>query len=97
MWLGNKRSVEAIIKDRIDFNIPRSKSINDIKVQTEFKSPLYAPIKKDSKIGVLSVSIKGSRTIKYDLYAKENIDQVGYIRKIKRILEYKINNLLNQI
>jgi D-alanyl-D-alanine carboxypeptidase (penicillin-binding protein 5/6) len=97
VWLGNKRSVEAIIKDRIDFNIPRSKSINDIKVQTEFKSPLYAPIKKDSKIGVLSVSIKGSRTIKYDLYAKENIDKVGYIRKIKRILEYKINNLLNQI
>jgi D-alanyl-D-alanine carboxypeptidase (penicillin-binding protein 5/6) len=97
VWLGNKRSVEAIIKDRIDFNIPRSKSINDIKVQTEFKSPLYAPIKKDSKIGVLSFSIKGSRTIKYDLYAKENIDKVGYIRKIKRILEYKINNLLNQI
>jgi D-alanyl-D-alanine carboxypeptidase (penicillin-binding protein 5/6) len=97
VWLGNKRSVEAIIKDRIDFNIPRSKSINDIKVQTEFKSPLYAPIKKDSKIGVLSVSIKGSRTLKYDLYAKENIDKVGYIRKIKRILEYKINNLLNQI
>lgn len=95
VWLGNQKNVEAVIKESVDFNIPRNKSIDDIKVQTEFKSPLNAPIKKDSKIGVLSVEIKGLKTIKYDLYAKENVDKVGYIRKIKRILEYKIKNLLN--
>ena len=92
VWLGNKSKVEAIIKDRIDFNIPHNKSIEDIKIRTEFKSPLYAPIKKDSKIGTLFVEIKGIKTIKYDLYAKENIDKVGYIRKIKRVLEYKAKN-----
>jgi D-alanyl-D-alanine carboxypeptidase (penicillin-binding protein 5/6) len=95
VWLGNKKNVEAVIRESVDFNIPRNKSIDDIKVQTEFKSPLNAPIKKDSKIGVLSVEIKGLKTIKYDLYAKENVDKVGYIRKIKRILEYKIKNFLN--
>ena len=95
VWLGNQKNVEAVIKESVDFNIPRNKSIDDIKVQTEFKSPLNAPIKKDSKIGVLSVEIKGLKTIKYDLYAKENVDKVGYIRKIKRILEYKIKNFLN--
>ena len=95
VWLGNKKDVEAIIKEQVNFNLPRNKSINDIKVQTEFKSPLNAPIKKDTKIGILSVEIKGLKTIKYDLYAKETVDKVGYIRKIKRILEYKIKNLLN--
>ena len=95
VWLGNKRNVEAVIKESVDFNIPRNKSIDDIKVQTEFQNPLNAPIKKDAKIGVLSVEIKGLKTLKYDLYAKENVDKVGYIRKIKRILEYKIKNLLN--
>jgi len=95
VWLGNKKNVEAIIKEQVNFNLPRNKSIDDIKVQTEFKSPLNAPIKKDAKIGILSVEIKGLKTIKYDLYAKESIDKVGYIRKIKRILEYKIKNLLN--
>jgi D-alanyl-D-alanine carboxypeptidase (penicillin-binding protein 5/6) len=89
VWLGTKRRVEAIIKDQIDFNIPRNKSTEDIKIHTEFKSPLYAPVEKDSKIGTLFVEIKGLKTIKYDLYAKENIDKVGYIRKIKRVLEYK--------
>jgi len=92
VWLGNKKDVEAIIKEQVNFNLPRNKSINDIKVQTEFKSPLNAPIKKDTKIGILSVEIKGLKTIKYDLYAKETVDKVGYIRKIKRILEYKIKN-----
>ena len=96
VWLGNKRNVEAVIKESVDFNIPRNKSIDDIKVQTEFQNPLNAPIKKDAKIGVLSVEIKGLKTLKYDLYAKENVDKVGYIRKIKRILEYKIKNLLNK-
>ena len=92
VWLGNKRKVGAIIKDKIDFNIPYNKSIDDIKIHAEFKSPLYAPIKKDSKIGTLYVEIKGIKTMKYDLYAKENIDKVGYIRKIKRVLEYKAKN-----
>ena len=92
VWLGTKRRVEAIIKDQIDFNIPRNKSTEDIKIHTEFKSPLYAPVEKDSKIGTLFVEIKGLKTIKYDLYAKENIDKVGYIRKIKRVLEYKAKN-----
>ncbi len=96
VWLGNQRNVDAIIKEQIDFNIPRTKSINDIKVNAKFKTPLYAPIKKDEKIGILSVEIKGLKIMEYDLYAKENVDKVGYIRKIKRVLEYKINNLLNQ-
>lgn len=96
VWLGNQRNVDAIIKEQIDFNIPRTKSINDIKVNAKFKTPLYAPIKKDEKIGILSVEIKGLKILEYDLYAKENVDKVGYIRKIKRVLEYKINNLLNQ-
>ena len=67
----------------------------DVIVYNAETNTIEKQIKKDAKIGVLSVEIKGLKTLKYDLYAKENVDKVGYIRKIKRILEYKIKNLLN--
>ena len=95
-WLGNKKYVQAVIKENINFNIAREKSISDIKVKANFKSPLLAPIEKNSKVGVLTVEIKGLKKMHYDLYSKEKIDKVGYIRKIKRILEYKLSKFIKK-
>jgi len=97
VWLGNYKKVEAIINEDVSFNMPRDKSINDIKITAKFKSPILAPLKKDAKIGVLTINIKGMNSMKFDLLAKENIDKVGFIRKIKRIIEYHINKFLKYI
>ncbi len=94
VWLGNYRKVEATINDNVAFNIPRNKSVDDIKISAKFKSPLFAPIKKNAKVGELIINIKGMDTMKYELFAKEKIDKVGFIRKIKRIIEYYINKIL---
>ena len=40
----------------------------------------------------MQININGYETKNFDIFAKENIDKVGFIRKIKRILEYKIKN-----
>jgi D-alanyl-D-alanine carboxypeptidase len=61
-------------------------------VEVKYKSPLNAPIKKNEVIGTMQINIEGYESKNYDIFAKENIDKVGFIRKIKRILEYKINN-----
>jgi D-alanyl-D-alanine carboxypeptidase (penicillin-binding protein 5/6) len=97
VWLGNYRKVEAVINEEVSFNIPRNKSINDIKITAKYKSPLIAPLKKNTKIAVLTINIKGMDQLKYDLYTKEKIDKVGFIRKIKRIIEYYINKILKFI
>jgi len=97
VWLGNYRKVEATINDNVAFNIPRNKSVDDIKISAKFKSPLFAPIKKNAKVGELIINIKGMDTMKYELFAKEKIDKVGFIRKIKRIIEYYINKILKFI
>ena len=92
VWLGNKKQIKGIINQSINFNVNREINIDDIKVEIKYKSPLYAPIKKNDVIGTMQININGYETKNFDIFAKENIDKVGFIRKIKRILEYKIKN-----
>lgn len=92
VWLGNKKQIKGIINQSINFNVNREIDIDDIKVEIKYKSPLYAPIKKNDVIGTMQININGYETKNFDIFAKENIDKVGFIRKIKRILEYKIKN-----
>ena len=92
VWLGNKKQIKGIINQPINFNVNREINIDDIKVEIKYKSPLYAPIKKNDVIGTMQININGYETKNFDIFAKENIDKVGFIRKIKRILEYKIKN-----
>lgn len=93
-WLGDKNKVEAIIKEPIVFNIPRTKSVDDIKVSAKFNSPIYTPIYKDKIIGILNVEVKGLKTFKYNLHAKEKVDKVGGLTRVKRLMEFRINNFL---
>lgn len=94
VWLGNKKQVKAIINESVNFNVSRDINISDIKVEVKYKSPLNAPIKKNEVIGTMQIDIEGYESKNFDIFAKENIDKVGFIRKIKRILEYKVKNHL---
>jgi len=101
VWLGNKKQIKTIVKEDISFNIPRDIDVENIKVELKYLTPLNAPIKKDEVVGTLQINIEGYESKNFDIYAKENIDKVGFIRKIKRILEFKINkyfpNLIHKL
>ena len=94
-WLGTSSEIEAVAHQEISFNIPKEKSVDSIKVRVEYKGPLYAPIAKGAKIATLFVDVAGYKTFEYSLFAKENIDKVGYLRRMKQILRYKIANFIN--
>ncbi|MFM6973374.1 MAG: D-alanyl-D-alanine carboxypeptidase family protein [Alphaproteobacteria bacterium] len=96
VWLGNKKQINGVINKSVNFNVRREVNLNDIKVEVKYKSPLNAPIKKNEVIGAIQIKIEGDQAKNFDIFAKENIDKVGFIRKIKRILEYKINNQINR-
>ena len=94
-WLGTSSEIEAVAHQEISFNIPKEKSVDSIKVRVEYKGPLYAPIAKGAKIATLFVDVAGYKTFEYSLFAKESIDKVGYLRRMKQILRYKIANFIN--
>ncbi len=96
IWLGNNEKVTAIPKEDISINIPRYLELKDITVNVKYSDPIYAPIKKDSKIASLQIEIKGSKKYEFDLFAKEPVEKVGYIRKASTIAKYKLKKFFNK-
>ena len=96
IWLGNQEKVTAIPKEDIAINIPRYLELKDIAVNVKYSDPIYAPIKKDSKIASLQIEIKGSKKYEFDLFAKEPVEKVGYIRKASTIAKYKLKKFFNK-
>ncbi len=96
IWLGNQEKVTAISKEDIAINIPRYLELKDITVNVKYSDPIYAPIKKDSKIASLQIEIKGSKKYEFDLFAKEPVEKVGYIRKASTIAKYKLKKFFNK-
>ena len=96
IWLGNQEKVTAIPKEDIAINIPRYLELKDITVNVKYSDPIYAPIKKDSKIASLQIEIKGSKKYEFDLFAKEPVEKVGYIRKASTIAKYKLKKFFNK-
>lgn len=95
-WLGNQDYVKAIVKDDITLNVPQHYSIKDLNVEVKYKEPIYAPIKKDVKIADLIIEIKGFKKYEYELFAEQNIEKVGYIRKVSTIVKYKFTTFFNK-
>lgn len=95
-WLGNQDYVKAIVKDDITLNVPQRYSIKDLNVEVKYKEPIYAPIKKDTKIADLIIEIKGFKKYEYELFAEQNIEKVGYIRKVSTIVKYKFTTFFNK-
>jgi D-alanyl-D-alanine carboxypeptidase (penicillin-binding protein 5/6) len=96
IWLGNQEKVTAISKEDIAINIPRYLELKDISVNVKYSDPIYAPIKKDSKIASLQIEINGSKKYEFDLFAKESVEKVGYIRKASTIAKYKLKKFFNK-
>lgn len=95
-WLGDQDYVKAVVKDDITLNVPQLYSIKDIDVEVKYKEPIYAPIKKDTKIADLIIEIKGFKKYEYELFAEQNIEKVGYIRKVSTIVKYKFTTFFNK-
>jgi D-alanyl-D-alanine carboxypeptidase (penicillin-binding protein 5/6) len=96
VWLGTQQKISAIALEDIAVNVPRYYNLNDLTVTVKYNDPIYAPIKKDSKIASLHIELKGFKKYEFDLFAKEPVDKVGYIRKVSIIAKYKFKKFFNK-
>jgi len=96
VWLGTRSKVAVATNEKIAFNMPRDKSLSDVRVSVKYRGPLYAPVAKGAKVATLVIEVKGYKTFEYSLFAKDKVAKVGDLRKIKRVLEYKFHNFFNK-
>lgn len=80
VFLGKSNIVPMIVKDDLRLTIPKTGK-NHIKTSVHYNSPLKAPIKKGDTIGVLKISIPDMESFEYPLYAGQNIEELGFVKR----------------
>ena len=94
VWLGEKNKVKAVLNQNISFTIPKEQDLNKIEGIVKINNPVLAPVQKNQKLGELVLTVKDGQKYRFDLFSLENIEKVGYIRKIKFLLQHKLNSFL---
>ncbi|MFT7087985.1 MAG: D-alanyl-D-alanine carboxypeptidase (penicillin-binding protein 5/6) [Rickettsiales bacterium] len=96
VWLGKKNKVSLGTKHNIVITVPKY-SLKGLKFIAKYKSPLYAPIAKDQKVGILIVESAGKKIHEIPLFALEKIDKDDYFDRIYQITKYKFHQFLTII
>ncbi len=97
MWMGNKSEVAVAPNQEISLNVPAEKQLENVKVKINYLGPIYAPVAKGSKIATMKIEIKNYKTLEYSLFAQENVDKSGMLRRMSQVLRYKLRSVLKQI
>ncbi len=96
-WLGSSSKVDVVTNQEIAVNIPQSKSAAAISAKIKYKGPVYAPISRGAKVATLVIDVHGYKTFEFSLFAKENVDKAGILKRISSVFRYKVRNFLHRV
>ena len=90
VWNGVKKKLKLYSKEDVNITVPKLVA-NEIKFYIKYKSPVSAPVKKDSEIAILLVKNKKGEILKrFPLFASENINEMNFLKKIFFKFKYLI-------
>lgn len=87
VWLGDKPSVQLVIKDKVVVNMLR-KSKKQLKVELIYDAPLVAPFNKDTPVGQVKVTAPGAPVKAYHLYPAEDSSKLKGFSRVKAAFNY---------
>ena len=89
VWLGKKKTVDAIPSEDFYITIPkRKKSI--IKSVLEYEGPLKTPITQGDKLGLLKVYVSDELVKEIDIIAAENVKRSNIFIRLFTSLNYLV-------
>ena len=89
VWLGNKPTVNLIVKDNIN-TIISFDQLKTIKSILEYEKPISAPFKAGDKLGNLTINISGKSPIIVPLVAENSVGNVNPLMKFFAAIKYLI-------
>jgi serine-type D-Ala-D-Ala carboxypeptidase (penicillin-binding protein 5/6) len=89
VWLGAKEAVPLVVKDDVVVNMLK-RARNYMKVSMKYVGPLIAPIKRDTKVGEITVTAPKLPPQTYPLYAKYDVKKLSGFARLKSALKYLI-------
>ena len=89
VFLGESDNISLIVKDEINLLL-NSVEQREMKVKASWKEPISAPVSKDTILGTLTIEIPNKTVLSYPLYAGNDIQKQGFIKRIGSTIDYII-------
>ena len=86
-WLGKKNKVDIYVKDDIYITVPKRKK-KIINAYIQFNGPIYAPIEKDVRLGVLKIFLNDELFAQHDVFSMEKIKKVNFFIRLIRSFNF---------
>ena len=81
VWNGVKKKLKLYSKEDVNITVPKLVA-NEINFYIKYKSPVSAPVKKDSEIAPSLVKNKKGEILKrFPLFASENINEMNFLKR----------------
>ena len=89
VFLGESDNISLIVKDEINLLL-NSVEQREMKVKATWEEPISAPVSKDTVLGSLTIEIPNKTVLSYPLYAGNDIQKQGFIKRIGSTIDYII-------
>ena len=89
VFLGESDNISLIVKDEINLLL-NSVEQREMKVKAKWEEPISAPVSKDTVLGSLTIEIPNKTVLSYPLYAGNDIQKQGFIKRIGSTIDYII-------
>ena len=89
VFLGESDNISLIVKDEINLLL-NSVEQREMKVKAKWEEPISAPVSKDTVLGSLIIEIPNKTVLSYPLYAGNDIQKQGFIKRIGSTIDYII-------
>ena len=89
VFLGESDNISLIVKDEINLLL-NSIEQREMKVRATWEEPISAPVSKYTVLGSLTIEIPNKTVLSYPLYAGNNIQKQGFIKRIGSTIDYII-------
>ena len=89
VFLGESDNISLIVKDEINLLL-NSVEQREMKVKATWEEPISATVRKDTVLGSLTIEIPNKTVLSYPLYAGNDIQKQGFIKRIGSTIDYII-------
>ena len=89
VFLGESDNISLIVKDEINLLL-NSVEQREMKVKAKWEEPISAPVSKGTVLGSLTIEIPNKTVLSYPLYAGNDIQKQGFIKRIGSTIDYII-------
>ncbi len=96
VWKGKTNQVELVIPEEVVVTLPKTK-IRAVEQRLEITDPIFAPLKKGEKIGVVKIRVQGQEVTAADVVAGNRVEAGSLVKRFLDTLRIFLLRLVGQL